>query len=273
MKTVSIAALIKAQEDANKKSRKTTDSSRVVTLERRIQDLEASLKKEDDESGTSSGDDDSDEEKLEYAHDKQTIVDKMRESDLIVQSDGSGKVVKYLSLLSEERIEPLKKQYLPAPDCGSSKNKRHKESTISTNAKRKRIVQFSDEIGDRLKSQGKSTESHAATPRKNTERTDSGMEKTIKELLKNYQPSSVNRLPFWCRVCKFQGKDTQDLIAHRESEFHKAAVKIEMKMSHCQLCKKQFTSPIQLQEHIGAKAHKERLEKVRSANKRNAKFK
>ena len=65
---------------------------------------------------------------------------------------------------------------------------------------------------------------------------EDGMEKTIREMLKDYIPASVERKPFWCRICRFQGKDESDFFEHRKSEFHRTAVNIDMKMSYCQLC-------------------------------------
>ncbi len=38
------------------------------------------------------------------------------------------------------------------------------------------------------------------------------------------------------------------------------AERLERKVSYCRMCRKQFTSPPQLREHLQGKAHKLRLE-------------
>ena len=100
----------------------------------------------------------------------------------------------------------------------------------------------------------------------------SGMEAAVRELLKGYEPASIERRPFWCRICRHQATDEPSLRAHRESEFHQVAVRMEAKAASCQLCRKQFTSPAQLKEHLNAKAHKQRLEFVRHRQIENKKF-
>lgn len=260
MKELSIAALIKGEGRLRKKNESATAA--LSSIEKQIQELEAQLRNTSGESSEESS------EESDSASEKEGIEDNA--ADVLIEADESGNVVKYVSALSSERIEPLKKELLPAADCGTSKSKRHRESDESTNGKRKGVIRFADEI-----EKGRSIrDNHLADKSRRSGEVNrgEGMEKTIKELLNNYEPSSVNRLPFWCRVCKFQGKDAQDLLNHRETEFHKAAVRMEKKMSYCQLCRKQFTSPVQLQEHLKAKGHKDRLGKVRVANQRNAQF-
>lgn len=83
-------------------------------------------------------------------------------------------------------------------------------------------------------------------------------------MLRNYQPSSSERRPFWCRICRFQGTSLEDFNAHKQSELHIAASKKERKMSYCNLCRKQFTSPDQLKEHLDGAAHKQKLTDVRA---------
>ena len=75
----------------------------------------------------------------------------------------------------------------------------------------------------------------------------------------NYVPSSVEHKPFWCRVCLFQGKDTTDLEVHKESREHKMTVAVEARLCSCGPCRKNFTSPEQLKEHLGGKLHRERM--------------
>jgi hypothetical protein len=33
----------------------------------------------------------------------------------------------------------------------------------------------------------------------------SGLEATVMDMLRNYQPASLEKLPFYCRICRFQG--------------------------------------------------------------------
>jgi len=92
----------------------------------------------------------------------------------------------------------------------------------------------------------------------------------VRELLRSYQPAQ--RKPFWCRVCQHQAEDEASLMEHRASEFHAVATRIEAKASRCELCRKQFTSPVQLREHLTSKQHKERLEYVKAGQAQRKKF-
>lgn len=131
----------------------------------------------------------------------------------------------------EEKINPLPHSLLPDPNCGATRSKHDK--------KVKKI--------------------QAPPPKQ-----QSGLEKSIREMLKNYKPTSSERRPYWCRICCYQGQNEQDFFQHRESELHKLASQQERKMSTCKLCRKEFTSPEQLKEHLKGKAHIERLEYMKS---------
>jgi hypothetical protein len=48
---------------------------------------------------------------------------------------------------------------------------------------------------------------------------------------------------------------------HMHSTDHKERVELEEKACFCRLCRKQFTSPLQLSEHLKGKAHKELLQR------------
>ena len=87
----------------------------------------------------------------------------------------------------------------------------------------------------------------------------SGLESTVKELLKDYKPTSSERRPFWCRLCMYQGECIEDLQAHKQSDLHRLAEEKEKKMRYCKLCRKDFTSIDQLKAHLQGKSHKERL--------------
>jgi hypothetical protein len=137
-----------------------------------------------------------------------------------------------LLLLStdEAPIAPLPAQHLPAAGCGLTTKKDSKKK------KPKKVPPTAAEIDK------------------------SGLEKTVMEMLRNYQPSSSEKRPFWCRVCRFQGESEADLMSHRESEFHVLASQKERKLSYCKLCKIQFTSPDQLKEHLRGSKHKSKLD-------------
>ena len=87
-----------------------------------------------------------------------------------------------------------------------------------------------------------------------------GLEQTIMEMLTNYEPTSAQHKPFWCRICRFQGINLEEYEVHIESELHREARQIERELSTCKLCNKEFTSPDQLREHKAGRAHKEKLE-------------
>jgi hypothetical protein len=91
-----------------------------------------------------------------------------------------------------------------------------------------------------------------------------GLEKSIREMLRNYKPTSAERRPFWCRICSFQANNEEEFYQHRESELHQLTSRQERKMSTCKLCRKEFTSPEQLKEHLKGKGHTERLEMLKS---------
>jgi Zinc-finger of C2H2 type len=128
-------------------------------------------------------------------------------------------------LLEKDRIQPLPPTLLPLPGCGVPK-------AAKRAAKQK------------------------AAPARPL---SSGLESAVKELLANYEPKSAERIPFYCRVCKFQGDSVEALDAHRQEPLHIEAAQKERKVSFCKLCRKQFTSPPQLQEHIQGKAHRDLL--------------
>jgi hypothetical protein len=82
-------------------------------------------------------------------------------------------------------------------------------------------------------------------------------------MLVNYQPSSSEKRPFWCRICRVQSTDIDGFNGHMESQLHQVAVTMERKMSFCKLCRKQFTSPDQLKEHLVGKWHLAAVERSR----------
>lgn len=277
--SVPIAALLRARKrdgairtKTKKKNGDQKDSG--TSLQEQIEALEKQI----DEESDSSSDSENGESSNGSAPDRNgwKAEESLRKvnsaSDVLIEEDGTGNVVKYVSSLSKERIAPLQKMYLPAADCGASNKKKGFTADSKKVNEKKRAIRFEDDREKEGNKRGKKDDDSRSSSIKNSKKED-GMEKTIREMLKDYTPASAERKPFWCRICRFQGKDEGDLFEHRESEFHRTAANIEMKMSYCQLCRKQFTSPMQLKEHLAAKAHKERLERVHNANARREKFK
>ncbi len=276
--SVPIAALLRSRKrdrairtKTNKKNEDQKDSG--TSLQEQIEALEKQIDEESDSSSGSeswkSSDDCASDGNGWKAEESLRKVNSA--SNVFIEEDGTGNVVKFVSSLSKERIAPLQKKYLPAADCGASNKKKDFTADSKVN-ERKRAIRFEDVREKESKKRGKKDDSSNSSLIKNRKKED-GMEKTIREMLTDYTPASAERKPFWCRICRFQGKDEGDLFEHRKSEFHRTAANIEMKMSYCHLCRKQFTSPMQLKEHLAAKAHKERLERVRDANVRREKFK
>jgi hypothetical protein len=166
-------------------------------------------------------------------------------------------------MVSDDRIAPLPKHLLPLPICkigaGGSANpaavgaaKRKQDAAAVGGACRKRVMFAEPEGNQGSRNQGAPS------------RSGSGLAATVQELIKSYVPSSIEKRPLWCRCCQFQAQTETEFNAHRESERHCQNVALERRASTCKLCRKQFTSPEQLKEHVKGRAHKERLESARA---------
>lgn len=163
-----------------------------------------------------------------------------------VVRDKEGNIVKIVSSIDEkERIQPLPAQYLPAARCNTSNASEEKDGKT-----RKRKIRFVEEP----------TPEQVAI---------SGMEKTVREMLSHYEPVSQDRKPFYCRVCSHQASSLEDFEAHKKTEFHAVAVRLERSRSYCKHCEKQFTSPDQLRGHVEGKAHKERVARMAARKRGN----
>ena len=90
-----------------------------------------------------------------------------------------------------------------------------------------------------------------------------GLKDAVKEVLDGYVARSSEKLPFYCRVCATQYGNEGEFIIHKATDFHRAAVDMEQKVSFCKLCRKQFTSPVQLKEHLLSRPHKQQLDRAR----------
>jgi hypothetical protein len=159
---------------------------------------------------------------------------------------------------SEEKIVPLPRSLLPDPTCGATRakqEKRKKKEPIAPSGLRQQTQGLGHGLGH----------SHGREIKQSQSQTiGNGLEKSIREMLKNYKPTSSERRPFWCRICSFQAQNEEEFYQHRESELHQLTSQQERKMSTCKLCRKEFTSPEQLKEHLKGKGHVERLETLKS---------
>lgn len=154
-----------------------------------------------------------------------------------VEKDSEGNIIRIVSSIQDrEKIQPLAAEFLPAARCNTSN-----ASEGGKSGSRKRSIRFVDEAP--------TAEQQAI----------SGMEKTVREMLSHYEPASHDKKPFFCRVCSHQSSSMEELEAHKLTEFHAIAVKVERTRSYCKHCEKQFTSPDQLKGHIEGKAHKEKV--------------
>ena len=91
-----------------------------------------------------------------------------------------------------------------------------------------------------------------------------GLKDAVNEVLSNYVARSCEKIPFYCRVCLHQSESHEEFIAHKRTEFHEAAVQVEKKATYCNLCRKQLTSLVQMQEHLESRPHRERMDDVKA---------
>lgn len=116
----------------------------------------------------------------------------------------------------------------------------------------------------RIKSEKEIQENEENEEKEKNKKRISGLESTVRELLANYKPYSKEGIPFYCRICRIQSDDIDTYNEHNVCELHLLAVNIEKQMSYCKLCRKQFTSPEQLKEHVSGKNHKQHFAKIKS---------
>lgn len=203
----------------------------LLSIDEQIALLQKSVKSGDGSSSGSESESESDYDSEEDGYDSENS-DACR-----FERDEDGNIVRIVSSIQDkERIAPLSAEFLPAARCNTSN---YVEG--GTGKTRKRAIRFVDE--------GPTPEQIAI----------SGMEKTVREMLANYAPASLDKKPFFCRVCSHQAGSMEDLEAHKLTEFHAIAVKVERTRSFCKHCEKQFTSPDQLKGHMDGKAHKEKV--------------
>mmetsp|Transcript_14285 Transcript_14285/g.18718 ORF Transcript_14285/g.18718 Transcript_14285/m.18718 type:complete len:263 (-) Transcript_14285:247-1035(-) len=240
---IPIGKVLRTRAVKNKKRKHTTNSHEdgdsdinvsINSIEAQIAALEKELEKDSNSSSTSEHGETNDEvSDKETSEDSDSEIQKKtpeRNKKKKGKKDNLTSDSTKFSSLDEERIIPLPASLLPQ---GKFKAR---ESKVKSSSK---------------------------SPIKKT-----GLEHAVEELLSNYQPTSAERRPHYCRVCMYQGTSVEDLAQHRDSDFHKLAIQKERKMSFCQLCKKQFTSPAQLQEHVSGKMHKEKLNRRKQSQQK-----
>ena len=177
-------------------------------------------------------------------------------------------------LADEDRIVPLPSHCLPAIAV---------TSTVSKRRGQKRSSSDQEGCGKKTRQRVPSTfTTHSAPQESRKKRKDAGgrgeahrpqhqervkskedKQKELMEYIHGYVPSE--RRPFACRLCQFQGESEADLLRHRRTPDHLAAVEREKKACFCKLCRKNFTSPAQLTEHLKGTAHAETLQRRRSS--------
>jgi hypothetical protein len=210
-----------------------------------------------------------------------------------------------LACTASEAIPGLKKQQLPGTKCGHGiginvsthersggimgkaqplkapmeKNAKAMEKIKERlEAQGKTFVDRSAGSGDQKRKVGFAEDEGAGAPRakKPTIQSglaSSGLSRTIHELLDNYVPaSSFEPTAFFCRICKHTASNEEEFLAHKASELHRQLQHEERKRSECRLCRKQFTSPDQLKEHLRGNKHKEKLANTRQAQQQQKKF-
>ena len=221
----------------NKEKSSNENQSKILSLDEQIALLENSLE----------SDDDSD---IEDSYE-----------NIIAQKDENGNIVKFLSASNFERIQPLPKEYLP-------------DLPPPSNIKRRKSIENNDE--PKLKKKKRKKEKNDDGISNDEEKPQNGLEATYREMMRNYQPLSGEKIPFYCRICRFKGESLLEFNTHKNTSEHQLASDIELRMSYCKLCRKQFTSPAQLREHLMAKPHKEKLkfvqEKQLQANSTSSNF-
>lgn len=268
----------------------TSQKKNVISLEDQIRLLEEQLDAKDDDSS------DSDSARDLESDDEGSVSDNM-----IYEKDDNGNIIRIVSKICSEAIQPLAESQLPQPMCSKGSKQKASFKLLKSlkpleKEKTKTLVRFADDTNDErethdtLTSVEKTEEEREADlvreqeekarrqerkekkkrPRNEEEREKkegeeikkeriSGLEKTVKELLLNYIPASLEKKAFYCRICREESVDIESFEAHKKSELHQVAIKMEKKMSFCVMCRKQFTSPNQLKEHLSGKQHKGNL--------------
>ena len=209
-------------------------------IDEEIRRLEQELENDSDDSSDDSSTDSSSESDSE--HSSKPRNDRGSSKEVLIGSGGNHKLnqtsddgILSFSASKDARIEPLPASHLP-------KIQRKRRSTT--------LDQQSSSSSAKKAKKGSANRQGQAS---------SGLEKAVQEVLDGYVARSSERIPFYCRVCAQQYENLHDFTIHKQSDFHKTAVRLEQKRTYCKLCRKQLTSPIQMKEHLQSRPHKERL--------------
>lgn len=234
---VPISQALRSEKKSSISQKNKLTSVKISLLDDEIAALEREIK--NDEIDSSSGSDDED--------------DYEDHDGLRIKMDDRGNILKITSALSDEKIESLPGFMLPVAQCS-------RYHVLAKNFLDSEELKVDRPSTKRLKFFDESETSKSQEPPKKI----SGIEATVRELLKNYEPSSVEKRPFYCRVCKFQGQNLDEFNKHKLTEFHFVAVEVEKKISTCKVCRKEFNSPEQLKEHLKGLAHQSQMDYLKT---------
>ena len=197
-------------------------------------ELAAGIDSDDDDCDDNSGNVDESRPRNRQVSFGTTSIKQIENTKLEQNVDASATIL-CLSTVADERIIPLPKNCLPH-------TKKRTLKGIDKNHVEQPTKKAKDMISD-------------------------GLKDAVKEILGGYVARSSERLPFYCRVCVKQYDNEDEFFIHKATDFHKAAVNMEQKVSFCKLCRKQFTSPVQLKEHLLSRPHKQQLDRARSGQR------
>jgi hypothetical protein len=251
----------------------------IAALENAVSDSESDYDSEyDNDSGTENN--------------EGIIIEKDEKHGLIVEKDKFGNIIRIASSVSKDYIAPLETKYLPAAFCSKPSLAKNVNASFDDNNESR--VKFADEKNSKesqkLKEENKRKRIHFESFSKEMvlEKNEKKKQKQIERELKNkniaemeeaakkalgfYVPRSSEKIPFFCRVCQYQGNSIEEFEKHKLSETHAVATDVEKKMSFCRICRKQFTSINQLKEHLLGNSHKEKLASMKLQNSANKKF-
>jgi hypothetical protein len=195
-----------------------------LSLEEQIRMLEEQMKDEGSESDESSEEDEGDE------------GDDLP-ADMTYERDDKGNIIRIVSKIYEERIQPLPTSQLPLAFCSKGSKQKASFNILKNLKPMQTKVKFADKIVEKKKRPRSEKEEELFKERESKKERISGLEATVRELLVNYKPSSSEKRPFWCRVCRIQSECLPSFEAHMKSELHTVAIAMERKMSYCSLCR------------------------------------
>eukprot|EP00596_Hydrurales_sp_CCMP1899_P007443 CAMPEP_0119039374 /NCGR_PEP_ID=MMETSP1177-20130426/8800_1 /TAXON_ID=2985 /ORGANISM="Ochromonas sp, Strain CCMP1899" /LENGTH=181 /DNA_ID=CAMNT_0007003127 /DNA_START=46 /DNA_END=588 /DNA_ORIENTATION=- len=156
-----------------------------LSLEEQIRMLEDQVEDEGIESDESSDEDEKDEQ-------ENLIPD-----DMTYERDDKGNIMRIVSKIYEERIEPLPKSQLPKAFCSKGSKQKSSFNLLKTLKPVETKVKFADQIVEKKKRPRSEKEEELFKERESKKERLSGLEATVLELLSNYKPSSSEKRPFW----------------------------------------------------------------------------